>query len=63
VLTSNLGGEALANQAAGEDIEYVRATVMDAVRADVRPEFLNRLDEILLFGRLGRGQMAAIVEI
>jgi len=63
VLTSNLGGEALANQAEGEDSDLVREQVMDYVRAAFRPEFLNRLDEILLFHRLNRGQMDGIVEI
>lgn len=63
VLTSNLGGEVLANQAEGEDSATVRAEVMEYVRAAFRPEFLNRLDEILLFHRLSRSQMDGIVEI
>jgi ATP-dependent Clp protease ATP-binding subunit ClpB len=63
VLTSNLGAEALANQAEGEDSGAVRDQVMDYVRAAFRPEFLNRLDEILLFHRLNRSQMDGIVDI
>ncbi|MGE0093147.1 MAG: ATP-dependent chaperone ClpB [Alphaproteobacteria bacterium] len=63
VLTSNLGSAALANQPEGQDVEAVREEVMEAVRAAFRPEFLNRLDEILLFRRLGRAQMKGIVDI
>jgi ATP-dependent Clp protease ATP-binding subunit ClpB len=63
IMTSNLGAEHLANQAEGEDVERVRTHVMEAVRKFFRPEFLNRLDEILLFRRLGRAQMAGIVDI
>ena len=63
VLTSNLGSDLLANQAEGEDIEAVRPGVMEAVRRAFRPEFLNRLDEILLFRRLSRQHMKGIVEI
>lgn len=63
IMTSNLGGEFLANQAEGEDSPAVRDQVMDVVRARFRPEFLNRLDEILLFHRLSRGQMDYIVDI
>ncbi|MDH3474112.1 MAG: ATP-dependent chaperone ClpB [Rhodospirillales bacterium] len=63
VMTSNLGSDALANQPEGEDSEAVRGQVMAAVRAAFRPEFLNRLDEILLFHRLTRDQMTGIVEI
>ena len=63
IMTSNLGSEALANQAEGEDVEAVRPFVMEAVRAHFRPEFLNRIDEIILFRRLGRDQMAGIVRI
>ncbi|MBL1234978.1 MAG: ATP-dependent chaperone ClpB, partial [Rhodobiaceae bacterium] len=51
------------NQAEGEDSPAVRDQVMDVVRARFRPEFLNRLDEILLFHRLSRGQMDYIVDI
>lgn len=63
IMTSNLGAEHLANQEEGADVESVRAQVMDMVRKFFRPEFLNRLDEILLFRRLGRSQMTGIVEI
>ena len=63
VLTSNLGSEALANLPDGADIEQARPQVMEAVRAAFRPEFLNRLDEILLFRRLSRDDMNGIVEI
>ncbi|WP_291296415.1 ATP-dependent chaperone ClpB [Elioraea sp.] len=63
VLTSNLGSDVLANQREGEDVDLVRGQVMAVVRSRFRPEFLNRLDEIILFRRLGRGEMGAIVEI
>ena len=63
ILTSNLGSEALANLPDGADIEQARPAVMEAVRAAFRPEFLNRLDEILLFRRLSREDMKGIVEI
>ena len=63
VLTSNLGGDILASQAAGHDSGEVREQVMTLVRAAFRPEFLNRLDEIILFHRLFEEQMGAIVEI
>ena len=63
IMTSNLGAEHLVNMPDGADVESVRNDVMEAVRRAFRPEFLNRLDEILLFSRLGRGQMAGIVEI
>ncbi|HTV90573.1 MAG TPA: ATP-dependent chaperone ClpB [Stellaceae bacterium] len=63
VLTSNLGSDALANLPDGADIEQARPLVMNAVRAAFRPEFLNRLDEILLFRRLSRQDMTGIVEI
>src|SRR5438270_6619238 len=61
VLTSNLGSEALASLPEGADIEAARPHVMDAVRAAFRPEFLNRLDEVLLFRRLSRDAMKGIV--
>ncbi len=63
VLTSNLGSDVLAHQPEGADVEDVRGQVMASVRAAFRPEFLNRLDEILLFRRLGRAQMKGIVDI
>lgn len=63
IMTSNLGAEHLVNQKDGEDVEQVRESVMQAVRAAFRPEFLNRLDEILLFRRLDRAQMGGIVDI
>ncbi len=63
ILTSNLGADILAAQAEGEDSTAVRGPVMEVVRQAFRPEFLNRLDEILLFHRLGRAHMAGVVEI
>jgi ATP-dependent Clp protease ATP-binding subunit ClpB len=63
VLTSNLGSEAIANLPDGADIEIARPAVMEAVRHVFRPEFLNRLDEILLFRRLSRDDMTGIVAI
>lgn len=63
VLTSNLGSEVLAAQADGEQTGLVQAQVMRMVREHFRPEFLNRLDEIVLFRRLQRADMAAIVQI
>ena len=63
ILTSNLGSEYLANQKDGEDVESVRDQVMGVVRSAFRPEFLNRLDEIVLFHRLKRSEMGAIVDI
>ena len=63
IMTSNLGSEYLAAQADGEDSDAVRPQVMEAVRAKFRPEFLNRLDELILFHRLTRGNMDAIVDI
>jgi ATP-dependent Clp protease ATP-binding subunit ClpB len=63
VMTSNLGGDFLANLGENEDVDSVRAPVMDAVRAHFRPEFLNRLDDIILFHRLQRQDMSRIVDI
>lgn len=63
VLTSNIGSDYLVNQKEGEDTELVRDEVMAEVRARFRPEFLNRLDEIILFHRLQRADMAKIVDI
>ncbi|MGA2953267.1 MAG: AAA family ATPase, partial [Caulobacteraceae bacterium] len=66
VMTSNLGSEFLASDAVADgeaSVEAVRPLVMDAVRKHFRPEFLNRIDEIVLFQRLGRHQMESIVRI
>jgi ATP-dependent Clp protease ATP-binding subunit ClpB len=63
VMTSNLGSEYLVAQPEGEDIEAVRDQVMAVVRASFRPEFLNRVDEIILFHRLKRDEMSRIVDI
>jgi len=63
IMTSNLGSQYLADQPEGEDVEAVRPLVMEQVRAHFRPEFLNRIDEIILFHRLGREQMGGIVRI
>jgi ATP-dependent Clp protease ATP-binding subunit ClpB len=63
VMTSNLGSEFLAAEAEGELSAAAREQVMAVVRASFRPEFLNRIDEIVLFNRLRRDQMAAIVDI
>jgi ATP-dependent Clp protease ATP-binding subunit ClpB len=63
IMTSNLGSEYLVNQPEGESEAEVRAQVMAVVRAHFRPEFLNRIDDILLFHRLRRDEMGAIVDI
>ena len=63
ILTSNLGSEILAERSDDSDREAVRAEILEVVRATFRPEFLNRLDEILQFERLTREQMGAIVDI
>jgi ATP-dependent Clp protease ATP-binding subunit ClpB len=63
VLTSNLGSDYLAALPDGAQAADAREQVMGVVRAAFRPEFLNRLDEVILFGRLGRAQMRDIVEI
>ena len=63
ILTSNLGSQALSLLPDGSDASSVREEVMDAVRAHFRPEFLNRLDEIVLFDRLSRANMDGIVDI
>jgi ATP-dependent Clp protease ATP-binding subunit ClpB len=63
IMTSNLGSEYLVNQSPGEDVSAVRDQVMAVVRAHFRPEFLNRIDDILLFHRLRRDEMGAIVDI
>jgi len=62
-MTSNLGAEYLVSQAEGEDTDKVRDLVMAEVRARFRPEFLNRVDEIILFHRLKREHMERIVDI
>jgi len=63
VMTSNLGSDVLAQQPDGQDSSAVREAVMEVVRGHFRPEFLNRIDEILLFHRLSRIQMTGIVDI
>ena len=63
VLTSNLGSEFLADSKEAEISTKTREQVMNVVRASFRPEFLNRLDEIILFGRLQKKHMADIVDI
>ncbi|MCU0883232.1 MAG: ATP-dependent chaperone ClpB [Hyphomonadaceae bacterium] len=63
VMTSNLGSSYLAEQPDGADVEEVRPMVMEAVKANFRPEFINRIDEIILFRRLGRAELDRIVPI
>ncbi|HKR92198.1 ATP-dependent chaperone ClpB [Novosphingobium sp.] len=63
ILTSNLGSQYLAGLADGQDVDSVEPQVMEVVRAHFRPEFLNRLDEIVLFHRLGQEHMGPIVDI
>ncbi|RZL59877.1 MAG: ATP-dependent chaperone ClpB, partial [Sphingomonas sp.] len=63
ILTSNLGSQYLAAVEEGQEVESVEPQVMEVVRAHFRPEFLNRLDEIILFHRLGQSHMAPIVDI
>jgi ATP-dependent Clp protease ATP-binding subunit ClpB len=63
ILTSNLGAQALSQLPEGADSADAKRDVMDAVRAHFRPEFLNRLDEIIIFDRLGRNDMGGIVDI
>ena len=63
ILTSNLGAQALSQLPDGGDMVGAKRDVMDAVRAHFRPEFLNRLDETIIFDRLARTDMAGIVEI
>lgn len=63
VLTSNLGAQALSQLPEGGDMAQAKRDVMDAVRAHFRPEFLNRLDETIIFDRLGREDMSGIVDI
>ncbi|QFT91532.1 Chaperone protein ClpB [Roseovarius sp. THAF9] len=63
ILTSNLGSQALSQLPEGSDAAAAKRDVMDAVRSHFRPEFLNRLDEIVVFDRLNRDQMDGIVDI
>jgi len=63
IMTSNLGAEYLVAQKEGEDVDLVRGQVMDVVSRAFRPEFLNRIDDILLFRRLSRAVMTDIVDI
>ncbi|ESY14118.1 MULTISPECIES: ATP-dependent chaperone ClpB [unclassified Mesorhizobium] len=63
VMTSNLGAEYLVNLGEEQDVDAVRDEVMSVVRASFRPEFLNRVDEVILFHRLRRQDMGRIVEI
>jgi ATP-dependent Clp protease ATP-binding subunit ClpB len=63
ILTSNLGSQYLSTLGEGETVESVEPQVMDVVRAHFRPEFLNRLDEIILFHRLAADHMGPIVDI
>jgi ATP-dependent Clp protease ATP-binding subunit ClpB len=63
IMTSNLGSDYLAGLSDEQDVDEVREQVMNVVRGHFRPEFLNRVDEIVLFHRLKRSQMAAIVDI
>ncbi len=63
IMTSNLGAEYLTQLREGDDSDTVREQVMDVVRGHFRPEFLNRIDEIILFHRLKREEMGAIVDI
>jgi len=63
VMTSNLGADFLVNQPEGQDTDAVKDQVMTVVRAAFRPEFLNRVDEIILFHRLKKTEMSRIVDI
>ncbi|THF49998.1 ATP-dependent chaperone ClpB [Allorhizobium terrae] len=63
IMTSNLGADYLTSVGENDDIESVREQVMDVVKASFRPEFLNRVDEIILFHRLRRSEMGTIVDI
>jgi ATP-dependent Clp protease ATP-binding subunit ClpB len=63
VMTSNLGSEYLVSLGEDQDVDVVRAQVMNVVRSHFRPEFRNRIDEIILFHRLKREEMGAIVDI
>ena len=63
ILTSNLGAQALSDLAASRNNEIVKEDILDAVRAHFKPEFLNRLDEIIIFNRLAKEHMSRIVDI
>ena len=63
IMTSNLGADYLVALGEGEDVDKVRDEVMGVVKASFRPEFLNRIDEVILFHRLRRQDMGRIVEI
>jgi len=63
IMTSNLGGEFLVNLGQDQDVDAVRDEIMAEVKASFRPEFLNRIDEIILFHRLKKNQMSVIVDI
>jgi ATP-dependent Clp protease ATP-binding subunit ClpB len=63
ILTSNLGSQYIAGLPEDQDVETVEPQVMEVVRSHFRPEFLNRLDEIVLFHRLGQSHMGPIVDI
>ena len=63
IMTSNLGADALASGEEGEVSEAAKESVMGAIRMHFRPEFINRIDEIVFFKRLGRGEIAHIVDI
>lgn len=63
ILTSNLGSHLIAELPDGGDVESVRGPVMEAVKSAFRPEFINRLDEVILFHRLARSHMGDIVDI
>ena len=63
ILTSNLGAQALSNPAVSRNNETGKEDILDAVRAHFKPEFLNRLDEIIIFNRLAKEHMSRIVDI
>ncbi|WP_152047982.1 ATP-dependent chaperone ClpB [Aureimonas psammosilenae] len=63
IMTSNIGAEYLTTLTDEQDVDVVRPQVLDALRASFRPEFLNRVDETILFHRLRRSEMGAIVDI
>ena len=63
IMTSNLGAEYLVNLGEAQDVDVVKDEVMGVVKSHFRPEFLNRLDEIVLFHRLKREHMGAIVDV